>query len=302
MNMISNEGTVLQMQDFSVHDGEGIRTVIFLPGCPLRCKWCANPETWTIDPKLAFYESKCISCGTCRIECPKGIFPAEGKIKDPNCTACGKCVEKCPEDALKILCKSLTVHEIVEKIKRQEIFFRHSNGGVTFSGGEPTFQHSFLRALVQNLDDCGIDMWIETCGFFQWDMVKNIFEHFSHVFFDLKVMDPVKHFEFTGCDNQVILQNAIKIHELGIKMTIRIPSIKEVNFTEENITETAKFVKEYLPGSDIELLPYHNLGNEKYKALKIHEFLHEYTAPSKKELEDFEVLINSLGVKTISYK
>lgn len=302
MKMLNDTGTVLQVQSFSLHDGEGIRTVIFLPGCPLRCKWCANPETWTAEPKLAFYHQKCLACGRCKKTCPQGIYPAMEKAADKGCSLCGRCVSACKNKALAILCKQSTVHDITKKIRRDEIFFRHSNGGVTFSGGEPTVQQFFLRAIAEELYNAGIDMWIETCGYFNWEDVHDIFAKFSHVFYDLKCMDSNLHVQLTGAHNRIIVENAIRIHKTGVPMTIRIPCVKGANFTNENIAATAIFVRDNLGGADIELLPYHNYGNEKYTALKMTQYLNQYEPPSSKEISEAEAIINDAGVKTISYK
>lgn len=248
---MKDKGLVLQIQSFSVHDGDGIRTTIFLHGCPLRCKWCANPDSWSMDQRT---------------------------------------------------CTEMTVQEVIKKVNRDEIFFRYSNGGVTFSGGEPTVQHEFLRVLADSLEQRGIDMWIETCGYFDWQAAGDLFKHFTHVFFDLKCMDDDLHQRLTGKSNQLILNNARQIHALGGDMTIRLPAMRAVNLTKENLTATAEFMKRYLPGADIELLPYHNLGHEKYKAHGLERYIHHFETPDQTELEWAEALLHKAGVKTISYK
>ena len=251
MEKVKDNGLVLQMQSFSVHDGEGIRTTIFLHGCPLRCNWCANPDSWMLDK-----------------EC----------------------------------CKSVTVAEVLHKVSRDEIFYRFSGGGVTFSGGEPTMQHEFLRGMVLELDKRCVDMWIESCGYFEWETVKDIFGYFTHVFYDIKHMDSLHHKEYTGKENDVILENAKKIYNLGVEMTIRIPVMQQVNFTEKNLVATARFMSTYLPNADIELLPYHNLGHEKYKAHGLEKYIYDYEVPDQEELKWAESLFQSYGIKTISYK
>lgn len=293
-------GTVLQIQSFSVHDGEGVRSVVFLPGCPLRCKWCSNPETWTAEPKLAFYRDKCVACETCQKVCAEGIFPARGGRE--SCSACGRCADACPNDALKILCRHMTADEVVRRLLRDEIFFRHSGGGVTFSGGEPTAQHAFLRELARRLYARGIDMCVETCGYFDWETAGDIFRYLSHAFLDLKCMDEAKHMELTGRGNRLILENAVRITRTGVGLTIRVPCVVGANFTEENLRATALFVRENLPGADLELLPYHDLGNEKYIALGMERYMNRYLAPDRTRLAEAEALINSLKVKTVSYR
>ena len=240
--MAVTEGMVLQLQKFSVDDGPGVRTVIFMQGCPLRCNWCSNPETWTPESKLAV---------------------------------------------------KTTAKDLVKQVERDAIFFRHSGGGVTFSGGEPTVQGEFLRELVFELERIGISMWIETCGYFDFDEMTDIFEKLDHVYFDIKIMDSMRHKELTGVDNDLILENAVRLHKLGIPLTVRMPAIKEVNFTEENLAATACFMKENLPGVGIELLPYHNLGKEKYEALGRMDFYREFSAPSREEIaETVKILSN----------
>lgn len=251
MEKVKDSGLVLQMQSFSVHDGDGIRTTIFLHGCPLRCKWCANPDSWTMD-------------------------------------------ETC--------CQRLTIAEVVKKVSRDEIFYRFSGGGVTFSGGEPTVQHEYLRGLVHAFWQRGIDMWIETCGDFAWDEAGDLFEYFSHVFFDLKCMNAEDHCRWTGRENDRILNNAIKIHRLGIPMTIRIPAIREVNFNQQNLNAAAEFISRHLPGADLEFLPYHNLGHEKYKAHGLDKYIYDFEAPDQTEIQDAEAMFRSRGVEIVSYR
>lgn len=236
----------------------------------------------------------------CQKACPKGIFPARGGRE--RCSACGLCVSACPRDALKILCKRMTVGEVVKRLLRDEIFFRHSGGGVTFSGGEPTVQHTFLRALARKLHRCGIDMCVETCGYFNWEAAGDIFQYMSHVFLDLKCMDEAKHRELTGRGNKLILENAVRIMRAGVGLTVRVPCVVGANFTEDNLRATALFMRENLPGADLELLPYHDLGNEKYSALNMERFLNRYSAPDRERLAEAEALMNSLNVRTVSYR
>lgn len=297
-------GFVLQMQSFSVNDGEGIRTVVFLPGCPLRCRWCSNPETWTPAPKLAVYHSKCIDCGACEKACPWSLFPP--RLENPaaaGCNACGLCAGVCPPGALKVLIQEMSVAEVVQKVERDAVFFRSSGGGVTFSGGEPTFQAGFLRALTQEFDKRGIDMCMETCGYFIWDEVSDIFEKISHVLFDLKHMDPAAHRELTGVSNERILENCSRIAALGKILTVRMPTIRNVNGTRENLEATARFMKDRLPGASIELLPYHDLGREKYRAIGQAARQHdEYAAPDRGEMEEAENFFRQQGITVVRYR
>ena len=257
----SDEGIILQLQKFSVNDGEGIRTVIFLPGCPLRCKWCANPEAWDLNA--------CIGGATA---------------------------------SLTSLCEKTSVDKVMGQVERDAVFFRHSGGGVTFSGGEPTVQEGFLRNLVDEFYNRGISMWMETCGYFNFDEVKDILAKMEHVFYDIKCMDSGLHKKFTEVCNTLILENAVKLYVLGVPVTVRIPAIKNVNFKEENLTATAIFMQENLPGAKIEFLPYHNLAKEKYEKLNLTERFHEFTAPCRQETAAAKALFKKYGIETVEYK
>lgn len=252
------KGFFMEPQNFSVNDGEGIRTIIFMAGCPLRCKWCSNPESF-IQYNTAIKSSK-----------TNFVF-------------------------------EYTTDEIIKKTEKQELFYRYSGGGVTFSGGEPTFQKEVLRDLVYKFYDKAIDMNIETCGYFNFDDVKDIFEKFSLVFIDLKHMDPPIHKKFTGVDNDLILSNIKKIGMMSIPIVIRIPLIEGVNATEENIRSIAAFLKENLESPKIELLPYHSFGNEKYEALGLSLPSEDFKTPTKEKIEILKKLLASEGIEIVSY-
>lgn len=300
---LSQKGYVLQVQGFSVNDGEGIRSVVFLSGCPLRCQWCANPETWTVNPQLAVYKHKCSNCQSCLAACPQSLFPpGEKSIAESGCDGCGNCVTACPTGALAVLVQETCAKEVIERVKRDAIFFRYSGGGVTFSGGEPTVQTSFLRALVNGFYACGITMNIETCGFFKWEQVADIFDKLDHVFYDIKHMDSTIHAQYTGVPNESILQNAITLFKTGIPMTVRIPIIPGVSGTKSNMQATATFMQNHVPSASVELLPYHRLGNEKYSALGLQRALHEFTVPDERIIENFEDIFKQRGINVVRYR
>lgn len=302
MGECSKTGVVIQMQDYSIHDGDGVRTTIFLAGCKLRCQWCANPESWTQERKLVFYRHKCIDCMKCALVCPINLIPS--KMERPNdvCTACGKCVEVCPKKALDTACTEKNADDLLKKIERDALFFRYTGGGVTFSGGEPFLQHKFLRTLLDRFEELGVDSWVETCGYFNFEAVQDLLPKFSHIFMDIKHMNSQKHKEFTGCGNELILENAKKIYAIGVPMTIRIPSIVEVNLDDENLEQTAQFIHNYLPTADVELLPYHELGKAKYISLGIEDKFNQFTTPTEEQLNHAYEIFKNHGIEIVEYR
>jgi len=294
-------GYVIQSQHLSVNDGDGIRTILFLAGCPLRCKWCANPEGFTPKTKVGFFAENCTACKLCTTVCPQGIGININDERD-RCTACGSCVSVCPNHAKKFLTEYKTVDELVEEVKRQIIFFRTSGGGVTFSGGECTMQADFLRALATRLDDLGIHLAMETSAYFDYDKVEDILKRLSQLFVDIKHMDDEKHRYYTGVSNKKILENIKRMAALDIPTVVRIPTIIGVNADEENIRATARFVHENLPKAQIELLPYHTLGIYKYEALGMELPSEEFVAPTAEQLLELRSLVESCGVPTTETK
>jgi pyruvate formate lyase activating enzyme len=296
-------GKVVKIQPFSVNDGDGIRTTVFLEGCGLKCKWCSNPESWNNIVKLGFAKHKCIDCKTCTRLCPQKITCISNRYEiNEKCNLCGKCVSNCKGNALSIMTTQMSVDEIVKKVEKDMIFFLESGGGVTFSGGEPTYQTSFLRDLVNYFYNKGIHTAIETCGYFNWEKCNDIFEKLDHIFIDIKVMDENKHREYTGLSNKVILENIAHIGRLNKSTVIRIPVIPNVNDDLENIEKTAMYVKEHIKDPKIELLPYHKLGIDKYKLLGLDDYIYEFDNIDRDKIEHLKKVIEELGVKCVEYK
>lgn len=244
-------GYMMQMQNFSVNDGDGIRTNIFLAGCPLRCKWCSNPEGQTLQNKMTRY---------------------------------------------------ITVEEVLSHIKKQMIFYRFSGGGVTFSGGEATVQTEFLRILVKELYDMGVNLALETCGYFEFDRVRDILEKMDLLFMDIKHMTDEEHSFFTGKKVSPILENIKKTAALGKQIVIRIPTIIGVNATDENIISTILFIKVNIPQAKLEFLPYHTFGVDKYKNLGMEPPNNAYKAPDEIQLSKWKGMAVSEGINVVSYR
>ncbi|RDY26995.1 glycyl-radical enzyme activating protein [Romboutsia weinsteinii] len=300
---MKNIGKVVRIQPFSVNDGDGIRTTIFLEGCKLKCKWCSNPDSWSGIVKLGVSKDKCKNCKKCIELCPQNIKDLfDRKEINSKCNLCGECVKNCTSNAICIMTNTMSIEEVVKRVEKDLIFFFESNGGVTFSGGEPTYQKGFLRELVNIFYDKGIDMAIETCGYFDWEKCKDIFEKVDHVFVDIKVMDENKHKRYTGVSNKIILENIKNIGKMNKSIVVRIPIISGINDDIENIKSTANFVKTNIKIPQIELLPYHKYGIDKYKMLGLDDYIYEYEAPSKVRIVELTNLIKSIGVKIVDYK
>ncbi len=269
--MNKNLGIIFNTQKFSIHDGSGIRTLIFMKGCPLRCLWCSNPESQASGLEIMDVKSNCIKCGKCAALCVYGAI--DFKTLDIDrllCTKCGKCAEKCYANAKKITGKQVSVRELMELIEKDRIFYRNSEGGVTIGGGEPTMQPLFVEELLRECKKRNIHTAIETCGYGNWSKIQGIFDYTDQVFFDLKMMDYKEHERLTGCTNKLILQNAENVAKRNLKITFRIPLIPGYNDKEHNVRETGEFVKKLSDYNDklsVEILPYHDLGKDKYQWL-----------------------------------
>ncbi len=294
---------VIEIQRWSVADGPGTRTVVFLKGCPLHCPWCANPESQDRLPQIGIFPSRCVACHACERECPEEVaIPAkDGAYSDGICIQCGQCIKVCHASARDWLGEEMSATELVQVIKKDMVFYRNSSGGVTFSGGEPLTQPDFLKAAIQECQKLGIHTAIETCGFFRWEAVEETVRRADFVLFDIKHMDDETHKALTGVGNKTILQNARSIAQLDIPMVIRVPVIPSLNDSRENIAATAKFVADHLPGVlGIELLPYHKLGLSKYDALGLDYKLHHINSPDDATVGMLRDLITAEGVPCIT--
>lgn len=270
-----SEACVFDIQPYSIHDGPGIRTTVFFKGCPLRCRWCHNPESNEVYPQLMFYLAKCAGCKRCMDSCPQqaiSFVRENGKVKTDRsrCINCGACVDVCLYKAREMKGKMMTVEEVFEQLLSDRMFFETSGGGVTASGGEPLCVSGFVSALFEKCKSEGIHTAIETCGYGTKKAVEEVMEYTDLVLYDLKAMDSCVHRKLTGVDNQKILENCIYIKRVLKKnMVIRIPVIPGLNDSRENLMDTALFIKNEL-SSDVEvhLLPYHLLGESKLDSLE----------------------------------
>jgi pyruvate formate lyase activating enzyme len=266
-------GTVFNIQRYSIHDGGGIRTLVFLKGCPLRCLWCCNPESQHGAPELGYIELRCVGakdCGApCVVSCPADAvrLNESGKaVVDRNkCDICGKCAEACKKGALKIVGREMTVADVMAEVEKDRAFYRRSGGGVTLGGGEPLAQYRFTAELLKAAHEAYLHTALETCGHAPWPHLAVVLEHVDLLQFDIKYMDSVKHKELTGQSNDLILENLKKLQSVKDPrdVIVRIPVIPGCNDSDENIRATAEFAAG-LGFNRIELIPYHRQGTSKY--------------------------------------
>lgn len=301
--MTNSKGKLLQLQHFSVNDGEGIRTIVFFAGCSLRCKWCANPEGYTMQNKIMYIPTLCTSCGSCTEACPQHLgFDLNDPDVRSQCNGCGLCVPACLDKARKNAVSEWTVDKVVKELESQMMYFQESGGGVTYSGGECTNQPQFLADLVAASYDLGLNQAMETSGTFDFDQLKPVLDDIDLLFMDIKHMDPQKHQFFTGMDNSHILNNVAALGRVRGNMIIRIPVIMGVNGDDANIMATAAFVKENLKEPKMELLPYHVYGVDKYAQLGMDYPKEMFRTPTDEEYKHQCSLIEKAGVELVSFK
>lgn len=291
---------VTNIQGYSIHDGPGIRTVVFLKGCPLRCKWCANPENLEVPVQIGFLSNLCTGCGRCQKACPHGAILTEEnrRIDREKCRRCESCVKACYYGALVSYGEDRSSEEVFEKVRRDKIFYESSNGGVTVSGGEPLTHAQFVAELFELCHEDGINTCVETCGCVPTKAMELVAPLTDTFYFDLKIMDPALHKKYTGVDNTQILENARFLAGKGANILFRQPIIPGVNNTEENVRATAKFIKS-LGREDlaIQLMPYHRMGTAKYAALDMPYELEELQIMPAAEIDALEALYKELGVQ-----
>ena len=262
-------GTVTDIIPFSVNDGPGIRTSVFLKGCPLHCRWCHNPEAQKPGPQVMVNESRCVHCGACAV-CPAGARGAHGELDSARCTGCGTCVSVCPAEACRISGKEMTPEEVLARILPDRPFFR-SRGGVTLSGGEPMEQPAFAAALAILLHRENIHVAVETCGYAAPEAYEAILPYTGLFLFDWKVTDPEEHRKWTGQDNRLIRENLEMLYREGAEIILRCPVIPGVNDTPEHFRGIAALTEAFPRIRQVDLLPYHALGNNKRRQLGLPE-------------------------------
>ncbi len=293
-------GTVFSIERYAVHDGNGIRTIVYLKGCPLRCLWCANPEGQEARPQVFTFSDRCIGCGRCGGACPRGAAggdPSTGGQELPTpCAGCGRCVDACPAAARRLFGRQMTVGEVLDAVLKDRAFYRRSGGGVTLSGGEPTAQAAFARDLLSACRRQGLHTAIETCGYTSFPPLANIARHLDLILYDVKHMDREAHRRMTGVPNDLILDNLRRLDAQGVPIVVRIPVIPGLNDSRENLTATAAFAAALPSVRAVELLAYHNYGSRKYAHCGREYALPDVELPDRVRLRSLCTIIEAAGV------
>ena len=275
------QANIFDIQKCSFVDGPGIRTTVFFKGCNLRCAWCHNPESQKKESEMLFYKNKCINCEKCKQICPNSL---------KFCSFCGRCEDLCPTDARKICGRQYTPQEVMKEIVKDKDFYLNTNGGVTFSGGECMLQIDFLEEILKDCKKEGIHTAIDTAGHIRFENFERIIPYTDLFLYDVKCLDNEKHKRYTGVSNELILENLKRLLLLGQKVWVRIPVIKDVNDSEEEMLKIKSFLDRYPNPEKIELLAYHSMGENKYSALG--KSVIHFSVPTAETMDNLRAIFN----------
>lgn len=300
------EGWVLNIERYTLHDGPGIRTTVFLKGCPLRCLWCSNPESQMGTPELVYFEDKCIGCGRCVGVCPQDAIIQESPEKPvtvlfDRCDGCGQCIDACYVEALTLAGERMTAEEVVAIVERDWPFYKHSQGGVTLSGGEALAQPEFSAEILRLCQAKGIHTAIQTSGQASAKSLQQVLPYLDLVIFDIKHLDNEIHKKLTGVPNEQILTNLSYINSTGTPIVIQVPLIPGLNDSEDNLDNLAKLVKSLSSVVGLSLLSYHTLGLTKYRSTGREYALADQPKASPDYLEEKQTYFKERGVPLVLF-
>jgi len=294
------QALIFDIQRFSLHDGPGIRTVVFFKGCPLRCRWCQNPEGLRPFPELAFYAGRCVEARACAPVCPRGaiVYDGAGRLRWEACDHCGVCAQACPSGALQVVGRHYTVDELLAQVVRDRVFYEASGGGITASGGEPTLQIEFLVAFLRRCKESGLHTALETCGWTNWEQLASVLPFCDLVLYDVKAIDANLHRQLTGQDNTRILENLRRCAAAGVALIPRVPLIPTLTAQPQNLNDIARFIRE-VGLTVVHLLPYHRLGEA--KLARLNSPLSPLSLPtlSTREVEERADVFRAMGLTTV---
>jgi len=294
-------GLVSSVRRLAIHDGPGIRTVVFLKGCQLCCLWCAAPETQSSGRDVVFYPERCLACDRCRAACPEEAIRVDAagrrSLDRARCTLCGQCAEVCYAEALTMPAAWRTVGEVLAEVLCDRVFYDRSGGGVTVSGGEPLQQAEFTAALLRACKREGLHTAMETSGFQDWDVFERTLTDLDLLLYDLKAMDPEKHLRFTGASNERILENLRRAVSRGVATIIRVPVIPGFNDDEKNFQTMGRFLAGIGPIQRVDLLPYHRFGEATYGRLGREYALATIPLMTDERLEELAGILHGHGLR-----
>ncbi len=295
-------GLITNVQRFSIHDGPGIRTTVFLKGCPLRCFWCHNPETWRPEPEVQFFPTRCVGCGACVRRCPQGVhLLADGRhsLRRELCRACGRCVETCYAEALVLCGRWWEPEELLAELLRDRPFYEQSGGGITLSGGEPLAQADFCRRVLELCKGAGLHTAIETAAIGPWEDLEGLLASLDLVIVDVKHVNDARHREATGASNRQILANLRRLAAVGRPLIVRTPVVPGVNDTPEAIADIAGMIARFPNLLYYELMPFHRLAGGKYESLGLPNPADSLEAPSREAMTALAECARGTGVHDV---
>jgi pyruvate formate lyase activating enzyme len=298
-------GEIFDIKKYAIHDGPGIRTTVFFKGCPLSCWWCHNPESVSKTTDRLYRQERCIGCKDCLTACSNGAI---AELKNTlqwiaaNCVYCKSCEQVCPAEAVEFIGKTMSVEAVVSEITKDIVFYDESHGGVTISGGEPLLQPSFLLALLGACGDLDLHRTVDTSGYADTQTLLKVAACTELFLYDLKHMDPEKHYRYTGVSNEIILNNLKRLSQNGARIIIRLPLIPGINSDDENIDRTGSFASSLSGVCQVNILPYHSSAKAKYRNFGVKNNVADIRRPSEdylesiaRRLENFDLLVNIGG-------